>query len=128
MSHFVWQQQYEMDDVLMDSQHKNLFVLAKKLVASSTKKESLQNIKLIYLHVKEHFREEEALMKKMNYRNYQAHEKEHTNMLKKLTQMDHKINDDTWDKNEVQDFVDEWGEHIIHADMSVNHYIKQQQC
>ena len=127
MSHFVWQQQYEMDDAVMDSQHKNLFVLAEKLLASASKKESLQNIKRIYLHVKEHFSEEEALMKKMNYRNYQAHEKEHRNMLKKLTQMDRKINDDTWEKHEIQDFVDKWGEHIIHSDMSVNHYIKQQQ-
>ena len=127
MSHFVWQQQYEMDDVLMDSQHKDLFVLAEKLHTSSTKKESLLNIKLIYLHVKEHFREEEALMKKLNYRGYQSHEKEHTNMLKKLIQMDHKINDDTWEKIEVQDFVDDWGKHIIHSDMPVNDYIKQQQ-
>jgi len=127
MSHFVWQQQYEMDDVLMDNQHKNLFVLAKKLVASSTKKETLQNIKLIYLHVKAHFSEEEALMKKLDYPDYQTHEKEHANMLKKLNQMDHHINGDTWDKKEVQDFVDEWGEHIINSDMTVNHFIKQQQ-
>lgn len=53
-----------MDDTLMDSQHKNLFILAEKLLTSSSKKESLQNIKLIYSHVKEHFREEEELIKK----------------------------------------------------------------
>jgi putative two-component system hydrogenase maturation factor HypX/HoxX len=127
LSHFVWQQQYEMNDTLMDSQHKDLFVLAEKLLTSSTKKESLLNIKLIYLHVKEHFREEEALMKKLNYRDYQTHEKEHTSMLRKLIQMDHKINDDTWGGNEVQDFVDDWGKHIIHSDMPANDYIKQQQ-
>jgi len=127
MSHFVWQQRYEMDDVLMDSQHKNLFILAKKLVASSTKKELLQNIKLIYLHVKEHFNAEETLMKKLGYYDYQTHENEHANMLVKLTQMEHKIHNDTWDKSEAQNFVDEWGEHIIHADMTVNNFIKQQQ-
>jgi putative two-component system hydrogenase maturation factor HypX/HoxX len=127
MSHFVWQQQYEMEDVLMDSQHKNLFVLAEKLIASSTKEESLQNIKLIYLHVKEHFSEEEALMNKLNYRDYKAHEKEHRSMLKKLNKIDHKINDDNWKKKEMQDFVEKWGEHIIHFDMSVNDCIKQQQ-
>jgi len=125
MSHFVWQKQYEMNDVLMDSQHKNLFVLAKKLVASPSKQESLQNIKLIYLHVKEHFNEEEVLMKKMGYCDYQTHKKEHENMLKTLTQLDHKISNDTWDKNEVQNFVDEWGEHIINSDMATNHFIKQ---
>lgn len=64
LSHFDWHKQYEMDDTLMDSQHKNLFILAEKLLTSSSKKESLQNIKLIYSHVKEHFREEEELIKK----------------------------------------------------------------
>jgi len=126
MSHFVWQQQYEMDDALMDRQHKNLFNLAEKLLISTTKKELLQNIKLIYLHVKEHFSEEEALMKKTGYSDYKAHEKEHSNILNKLAQMDHKINDNHWVKNEVRDFVDEWGQHIIHSDMPVKHYIKQQ--
>ena len=127
MSHFVWQQQYEMDDAQMNSQHKDLFVLAERLVASSTKKELLKNNKLLYRHVKDHFSEEEALMKKLSYRDYQAHEKEHTKMLKKLSKMNRKINDDNWEENAVQDFVDKWGEHIMHSDMSVNHYIKQQQ-
>ncbi|GAW86999.1 hypothetical protein bplSymb_SCF05001P001 [Bathymodiolus platifrons methanotrophic gill symbiont] len=77
MSHFVWQQQYEMGDDLIDSQHKNLFDLAEKLVSSRTKKELLQNIEPLYLHVKEHFSEEEALMKKLNYFAYKEHKKEH---------------------------------------------------
>ena len=127
MSHFVWQKYYETDDALMDSQHKNLFILAERLLSSSAKKELLQNIKLIYMHVKEHFSEEEALMKKMNYLDYQSHEKEHACMLKKIVQMDHRINDDKWEKKEIQDFVNEWGKHIIHSDISVNHYVKQQQ-
>lgn len=40
--------------------------------------------------------------------------------------MDHKINDDNWNQAEVQDFVDEWGAHIIHSDMSFNDYMKLQ--
>jgi len=96
----------------MDSQHKNLIVLTERLLASSTKKELLKNNKLLYKHVKNHFSEEEALMKNLNYH---VHEKEHTKMFKKPIKMDRRINDDNW------------VEYIIHFDMSVNHYIKQQQ-
>ena len=125
MSHFVWQQQYEMGDDLVDSQHKNLFDLADKLVASRTKEELLHNIEPLYQHVKEHFNAEEALMKKTNYRGFQGHEKEHNRMLKKLIEMDNKISNDNWNQSEVLDFVGIWGKHIIHSDMSFNNYMKE---
>jgi putative two-component system hydrogenase maturation factor HypX/HoxX len=125
MSHFVWQQHYEMGDDLIDSQHKNLFEFAEKLVASSTKKELQHNIEPLYQHVKEHFYAEETLMKKTSYHSYQGHKQEHNRMLKKLIEMDDKINDDNWNQDEVQDFVENWAKHIIHSDMSFNRYMKQ---
>ena len=66
-------------------------------------------------------------MKKHNYYSYKEHKKEHNKMLEKLTNMDHKINDDHWNQSEVQDFVAEWENHIIHSDMSFNAYMHQQQ-
>ena len=66
-------------------------------------------------------------MKKLNYYAYKEHKKEHNKMLKKLSKMDHKIHDDNWNQNEVQDFVAEWGKHIIHSDMPFNAYMQQQQ-
>lgn len=128
ISNFVWQQKYEMDDALIDRQHKNLFDHAEKLMASRTKDELLENIHLLHKHVKAHFSEEEALMKKSNYHGYQQHEKEHHSMLKHIFEMGHKIKDDKWDKIEVQNFVDKWGVHIINSDMSVNSFMKQQQA
>jgi len=126
MSHFVWQQQYEMGNDLIDKEHKDLFDLAEILVSSRTKKQLLQNIEPLYQHVEEHFTAEEVLMKKLNYHAYAEHNKEHKMMLKQLTDMNHKINDDNWNQNEVQDFVAEWGRHIIHSDMSFNAYMQQQ--
>lgn len=43
-----------------------------------------------------------------------------------LTQMNQKINGDEWEKTEVQDFIDKWGKHIIHSDMTFHQYIKLQ--
>lgn len=82
MSHFVWQQQYELGDDVIDSQHKDLFNLAQVLIASHTKEELLKNIHLIYQHVKEHFVAEESLMQELNYHGLQEHNKEHNMMLK----------------------------------------------
>ena len=127
MSHFVWQQQFEMGDDLMDSQHKDLFYLAEKLISSRTKEELLQNMRHLYQHVEEHFMAEEVLMKKLNYHAYKEHKEEHNSMLKKLSNMDQKINDGHWDQSKVQGFVDKWGKHIIGSDMSFNTYMKQQQ-
>lgn len=127
MSHFGWQQQYEMGDDLLDGQHKDLFDLAETLLASQTKKGLLKNIQALYQLVEEHFSEEKAQMKKFNYHGFKGHNKEHKVMLKALSHMEHKINDTHWNQNEVKDFVEEWGKHIIDADMIFNTYMKQQQ-
>ncbi|MCK5355635.1 MAG: hemerythrin family protein, partial [Methyloprofundus sp.] len=128
MSHFVWQQQYEMGDDLLDSQHKDLFILADALLASDTKAELLENIQSLYQHVKKHFRAEEELMESHHYHAYDGHHNEHNEMLQKLADMDRKINEGSWDQSEVNHFVEDWGKHIIQSDMSFNNYMKQQQA
>ncbi|MGR9074187.1 MAG: hemerythrin domain-containing protein [Gammaproteobacteria bacterium] len=125
LSHFVWQQQYEMDDEVMNDQHKDLFDLAEKLSASSTKKELSENIQIVYRHVLKHFSLEEAEMKKHGYPGFQDHKKDHERMLNQLTQMDRKIKNDDWSQSEIEEFVRQWGKHIIHSDMSFNTFIKQ---
>lgn len=114
--------QYEVGDETMDVQHKELFDLAAGLLTSASKQELLILIHIIYQHVEEHFRTEEAEMKQLNYQENKQHTKEHHKMLKKLSKIDHKINDGRWKQSKVQGFVQEWGEHIIDADMSFNRY------
>ena len=127
ISYFGWQQQYTMGDELLDSQHKDLFDLAETILTAHTKKGILKHIQALYQLVEEHFSEEKAQMKKLNYHGFKAHNKEHKTMLKALTHVEHKINDAHWNQNEVKDFVAEWGKHIIDSDMSFNTYVKQQQ-
>lgn len=127
MSSFGWQALYEVGDEIMDVQHKELFDLAEGLLIPASKEELLKLIHNIYQHVEEHFRTEEAEMKQLNYHENKQHTKEHQKMLKKLSKIDHKINDGRWKQSKVQGFVQEWGEHIIDADMSFNHYKEQRQ-
>lgn len=125
MYHFVWQDYYQMGDELVDSQHKDLFMLADRLVASVNREELIKNSRLIYAHVKEHFNAEEELMEQSDFRNTKAHAREHKIMLEKLLEIDHKITNDDWAQNDIQDFMDKWGKHIMHSDMTFNTYLKE---
>ena len=127
MVHFVWQDYYQMGDDLVDSQHKDLFILADQLVSSNNKEELIKNSQLIYEHVKEHFSNEEELMEKSGFRNYKNHVREHNAMLEKLAEMNQQITNDDWKQNDIQEFMDKWGKHIIHADMAFNAYQKEQE-
>ncbi len=128
MSHFVWQEHFETDNQLMDSQHKDVFDLAEKLLASHDKEARLQNLQPLYQHVADHFMLEEAIMKEKHYYNYWTHKKEHSAMLETLADMDRRIKDDHWNHQHMQEFIHKWGKHIIQSDISFNTYIKQQQC
>ena len=127
MLHFVWQDYYQMGDELVDSEHKDLFVLADQLVSSINREELVKNSRMIYQHVKEHFRGEEILLKKSGFRNYKGHVKEHTVMLEKLADMDQKIANDEWKQSDIQEFMERWGKHIINSDMAFNAYRKKQE-
>ena len=124
LHHFVWQDYYTLGDEKMDEEHKDLFVLANKLIDSGSKDELNDNIFVLYHHVKEHFAAEEALMKKAAFQGYKGHEREHRYMLEKLTAIDHKINDDDWQQADIEEFVDKWVKHIINADMKFDSYFK----
>jgi putative two-component system hydrogenase maturation factor HypX/HoxX len=126
LGHFVWQDIYQTDDELMDSEHKDLFVLADKLVASANQQELEHNIQIVYQHVKEHFSAEEALMKQLSYRGYSKHINEHNAMLKRLVEIDRQINQHKWAPQNIEIFMDKWGKHIIHSDMVFNTYLKEE--
>lgn len=127
MVHFVWQDYYQMGDEQVDRQHKDLFVLADMLVSSINREELIKNSQLIYEHVKEHFRVEEQLMIKSGFRNYKGHIREHSEMLEKLENMEKKIVNDEWKQSEIEEFMDKWGKHIIHSDMTFDAYQKEQE-
>ena len=127
MYHFVWQDYYQMGDDLVDSQHKDLFILADQLVSSINREELIKNSRLIYQHVKEHFFAEEELMEKSGFPSIKGHVREHNTMLEKLVEMDHKIINDSWKHSDIQEFMEGWGKHIIHSDMAFNAYQKEQE-
>ena len=125
LGHFVWQDAYNMGDEMVDSQHKDLFVLADKLLASASQIELKCNIELFYQHVKIHFSAEEELIKNLKCQGFEEHIGEHRKMLKSLMEIDQKIDRQEWNQQDIETFMDKWGKHIIHSDMAMNAYLKK---
>ena len=48
-------------------------------------------------------------------------------MLEKLADIDQKITNDEWKPSEIEEFMDKWGKHIIHSDMTFDVYQKEQE-
>lgn len=123
--HFVWQDSYELGDAKVDSQHKDFFVIAEKLITAKSRDVLLDIMFNLYQHVKEHFVEEETIMKQVGFHHYAAHVKEHNVMLDKLMEMDKKIQDDNWQASDIQEFLDKWTKHIVNSDMLFNQHWKE---
>ncbi len=126
MYHFVWDDLYQLGDALMDSEHRDLFNLANQLVSSSSPLELKQNIDLLYLHVKAHFEAEELIMNQSAYQSSKGHINEHNAMLEKLTTMTRNIEQQSWNQQDIHEFMDRWGKHIINSDTNFNDFLKAQ--
>ena len=127
MYHFVWQDTYAIGDEVADREHKDLFVLADKLAASTTQQDLATHIQHIYDHVEDHFTSEEKMMEHIGFRNAKGHAKEHRVMLEKLADIQRKIHNDNWKPTDMQDFLEIWGRHILHFDMAFKTYPQDNQ-
>ncbi|MCQ8182939.1 enoyl-CoA hydratase-related protein [Methylomonas sp. SURF-1] len=125
MAHCVWQDCYAMGDPQVDNQHKDFFKIADKLLAARNKDERLDLMFELYQHVKEHFAEEEALMKKSGFQHYPNHAKEHNLMLEKLMEMDKKIQHDQLAQTDLPEFIERWTKHIVNSDMAFSQHWKE---
>lgn len=123
--HFVWQGSYEMGDAKVDSQHKDFFTIAEKLLTTHNRETLLEIMFSLYQHVKEHFVEEETLMQKIGFHHYPAHANEHNLMLDKLLEMDKNIQADCWKPEDIEHFLDKWTKHIVNSDMAFNQHWKE---
>jgi hemerythrin len=120
-----WKDSFRIGDEAIDRQHQELFELANAMfVAGDQAALRLCAIKL-YQHVREHFADEEALMKMVGFPGYQAHVESHNRILKNLGEVSHAIGKDAMDPKVIVEFLTDWGlKHIPHDDAQVAAYVK----
>lgn len=88
MAHIDWDQSLSVNVDKLDRQHQDLFSLFNKLhdlIATDARRlEINRHLTGLIRHTREHFAEEEQLMKKLAYPGYAEHQQEHEELLQSL--------------------------------------------
>lgn len=127
----VWNESYSIDEKQIDSQHKKLFELLNEvchLVQDDQETPLFSTIKMISelsMYAIFHFREEEKLMKEIQYPDLEEHQAQHKEYIVKINQL--KANYQKQDpliNYEILDFLNSWlAKHILIEDMKYKHFL-----
>lgn len=129
MAYMDWKDHYSVENALIDKQHQALFGLVNE-VAEKVKSGNLPEIKGVIKRLSsytvEHFRDEEAIMRKAGYPDLEDHQMIHAELLEKVEGLQAKL-----EKNQavslvsVIRFLSDWlKDHILKDDMSYKASIK----
>ena len=126
MSTFIWLDEYKIGDDLIDQQHQYLFDLANQIVAPyNDQQKTHQNVLTLHHYVREHFREEESLMKEYEYPGYEEQVKEHNLLANRLHEVSSGILTGEIKREEVIEFMRNWLlDHILGKDMLLGEFLR----
>ncbi len=85
-----WDEKYSLKNEKIDAQHKELFrlfALVELLNEKTTKNEIKDILNRFFVYMKEHFRDEEAYMQKINYPLLRDHHKLHQEIIEEFTKL-----------------------------------------
>lgn len=124
MAIFCWKEEYGVGNSTIDRQHQYLFTLANNLVASQGQAEVTNNAMKLFRYVREHFSDEEAVMRKTGYPEYQEHVAMHEALITQLSLVSTDICKDQWSMDELNEFMTQWLlVHIVEEDAKIGRYI-----
>jgi hemerythrin len=132
MAIFQWNQTLSVGNQKIDQQHQQLFEALAKLQdamkAGKGKEEVMSTLRFLSNYVDKHFADEEELMKKHNYPDFENHKKIHENFKAKVKEYINKYNASGADLSTivtVQQEVGDWLiKHIGYEDKKYAPYIK----
>lgn len=124
MANFSWKDEYSIGDAMIDSQHRHLFNLANKLVDSKDQAEATNNAMKLFRYVREHFSDEEAVMRKTGYPAVHEHVLLHEDLITRLSIISSDICQDQWSMDALKEFMNQWLlVHIVKEDTKIGRYV-----
>lgn len=103
-----WKDSYTLGDNNLDTQHRQLFELAKKILATEDAATIRSLAVELYRHTRIHFEEEETLMRKRNYPGLASHIDSHNHLLGRLNALSQAIGQGTVDKAALHALMTDW--------------------
>jgi len=125
----TWKSELELGNDLIDTQHRMLVLLCRKLDIAIKSHESEHTIRAVILELKKfaefHFLSEENLMREIEYPDVDQHAMIHTGLLRQMDSMLIKINRHTELPDDLLFMLTEWVvNHVLHEDQKITEHLK----
>ncbi|MDE1942767.1 MAG: hemerythrin family protein [Betaproteobacteria bacterium] len=125
-----WGESLELHNELIDTQHRMLVLLCRKLDIAIKSKVPDQRIRWIVLELKKfaefHFLSEENLMHEVDYPDVDNHALLHTDLLMRLDMMIAKISHHKEFPDDLLHFLNKWlVQHVAAEDLKIAEYLRQ---
>ncbi len=123
-----WKEELALGNALIDTQHRMLMLLCRKLDIAIKTGQSVQTVQRVMLEVKKftefHFVSEQNLMHEIHYPHVEAHSKLHTELLIDLQVHLSKISHKAEFPEDVLYALNEWlSQHIVEEDLKLAQYV-----
>ena len=124
-----WEKKLELNNDLIDTQHRILILLCRKLDIAIKTGEPEQRVRWIMVELKKftefHFISEENLMHEIGYPGVHEHALVHTELLMQLNTMLAKISRRRESPEDLLYFLNKWlGQHVAHEDLKIAEYAR----
>lgn len=125
--HLEWKDSYKIGDADIDAQHQALFQLANDFLQAEGKAALTLHAMKLYKHTREHFSQEEAMMRRLRVPRLEAHVEWHNTMITRLNAISLSIQTDTLREQDLVNLMTEWAErHIVVQDAELAQYLAKQ--
>lgn len=124
-----WEKELELDNQLIDTQHRMLILLCRKLDITIKTRETEQTVLRVMLELKRftefHFVSEENLMHEIGYPHVDEHALIHSDLLRQLDLALSKIGHRKESPEDLLFFLNKWlGYHVVHEDLKIAEYVR----
>ncbi|MCB8745336.1 hemerythrin domain-containing protein [Rhodoferax sp. U2-2l] len=122
--HIEWKDSYQLGDHNLNVQHRQLFELANKILATDDVATIRSLAVELYRHTRIHFEDEEALMRERQYPGLASHIESHNRLLGRLNGLSQAIGRGRVDKAALQGLMTDWAMfHIPQEDARFEAYL-----
>ena len=119
----VWNDRYLTGDAEVDEQHRQMFALVNMILPTNTVGELKPLLMRLYKHTREHFQQEEDLLRSKGVPGLAAHIDGHNRLLSRLNAFSLDVGKGTFNKEEMVTLLSEWVmNHIVQHDVEALNY------
>lgn len=121
----TWKDDYLIGVDSVDQQHQYLFDLINETLRCNDKSTLQLALLKLYKYTREHFTDEEALMKSTGYANYKEHQQQHNALIITLNEKSSSALQDPNKRSELDSFLVSWlVVHILKEDVHIGEFLQ----